>query len=242
MDHPTIPLCVMPPTPCPYIDGRVERKLVADISHNPQYYAKLMEAGFRRVENWMYRPVCAGCDACVSLRIAAGTGSGQLGGGQLIHSPSQKRVLRRNRNISRRILPNVPRYDHFLLFQTYQQQRHNDGRMIAMTPADFAALISRSPITTRIVEYRCGAGLYGVLLVDVQADGLSLVYSFFDPKLSQLSPGKYMILDAAALAHGMGLPYVYLGYYVAGCRKMRYKTQFKPCWQLRGGEWQEVAG
>ncbi|MCG8623241.1 MAG: arginyl-transferase family protein [Proteobacteria bacterium] len=233
---------LMPPNPCPYLKGRMEQKLVADIAHMPENYTKLAQVGFRRIEHWVYRPACPGCEECVSLRIASGIGSGKVAAdeGRLIHSPSQRRIMRRNQHITRRLLPNVARHDHYALFKAYQQHRHYDGQMHGMTGSDYAALITRSPIPTLVVEYRAGSDLFGVMLVDIQADGLSLVYSFFDPKYSRQSPGNFMILDAARLAHGKGLPYVYLGYYVPSSRKMRYKTQFKPCWQLRGRGWEEI--
>ena len=225
------------PSPCSYLHGRVEPRLAADITSQPKSHDQLAKAGFRRVENWVYRPICANCNACKPLRIP----SGNINEGQLLISQSQRRIIKKNAHISRDLLHNYGIDEHYELFQTYLNSRHGDGQMADMDKSSYAAMINCSPIDTVLIEYRDQGALYGVILVDIQDDGLSLVYSFFDPEKQHLSPGSFMILDCAAVAHHMGLPYVYLGYYIATSHKMNYKSRFKPAEILEKGYWIPLA-
>ena len=225
------------PSPCSYLDGREELRLVADISRHPHSHDDLARAGFRRVENWIYRPVCRDCNACQPVRIPAGNGID----GKLVLSRSQQRVIRRNRDLKRRIAPNVWDGDHYRIFQRYLQTRHGDGNMSGMDPDHYNAMVARSPIDTLLVEYsvgtRDGEAPIAVMVVDVQSDGLSAVYSFFEPEESARSLGTFMVLDLADLALSMELSHVYLGYYVEGSPKMRYKSRFRPAEVLKAGAW-----
>ena len=220
-------------SPCSYRDGLVEQRLAADISRHSHLHDDLAKAGFRRVENWVYRPICQHCNACQPIRIPSGDGQD----GNLIHSRSQQRVLKANADLTRRILPNFSRSDHYDLFSKYLNARHGDGQMADMDQDSYTNMITLSPIETVLVEYRAGEDLMSVMMVDVQADGLSAVYSFFDPEMQDRSPGTYMVLDLGAIAHGMALPYVYLGYYVEDSAKMKYKARFRPAEILQSGEW-----
>ncbi len=225
------------PSPCSYLHGRVEQRLAADIALQPDSHDDLAKAGFRRVENWVYRPICAHCQACKPLRIP----SGNLAAGKLELTKSQRRVIRKNAHITRDLLHNRCFDEHYALFQRYLNSRHGDGQMSDMDKNSYAAMITSSPIDTVLVEYRDNGELYGVILVDIQNDGLSLVYSFFDPAKQHLSPGSFMIMDCAAVAHHMGLPYVYLGYYIAASPKMNYKAKFKSAEILSNGSWIPLA-
>lgn len=221
------------PSPCSYLTGQVEQRLAADISSQPDNHDDLAKAGFRRVENWVYRPICAHCNACKPLRIP----SGNITDGKLDLTKSQRRIIRKNAHITRDLLHNICFDEHYALFQTYLESRHSDGQMADMDKNSYAAMITSSPIDTVLIEYRDQGDLYGVMLVDIQDDGLSLVYSFFDPDKQHLSPGSFMIMDCAAVAYHMGLPYVYLGYYIAASHKMNYKSKFKPAEILSNGIW-----
>ena len=223
------------PSPCSYLDGRSELRLVADISRHPHSHDSLARAGFRRVENWVYRPICRDCGACQPVRIPAGidTPNG------LILSRSQRRVLRRNQDLVRRVLPNTWHGEHYRVFRDYIQARHDGGNMTAMDPDHYNAMVATSPIETVLVEYRAGeeGDVVAVIVVDIQADGLSAVYSFFDPEESARSLGTFMVLDLADMAHSMELDHVYLGYFVEGSPKMRYKARFRPAEVLSAGRW-----
>jgi len=225
------------PSPCPYLENRTEQRLATDLSRQPNKHDILARAGFRRVENWVYKPVCHGCQECLPIRIAAGNGTD----GALQLSRNQKRVLARNSDLTRRILPNFSREDHFELFRLYLASRHADGQMADMDEDSYAAMVVSSPIETVLVEYRAGDRLISVILIDIQQDGLSAVYSFFDPAEDHRSPGTFMVLDAACLAYEMGLPYLYLGYYIAASQKMSYKARFSPAEVLIAGSWMPLA-
>ncbi len=221
------------PSPCSYIRGNVEQRLATDISKNPEYHNHLARAGFRRVENLAYRPVCPNCQQCIPMRIASGTGDK----GELIISKSQRRILQRNAKLTRQILPNEVRDDHFMLFRRYLDNRHHDGLMVDMDLGSYSSMIETSPVQSAIIEYRDSGQLFGVVLIDVQDDGISAVYSFFDPYYKNQSPGIFMVLDCAAVTYEMGLSFVYLGYYIKASRKMNYKKQFKPAQILWQGQW-----
>ncbi|XDZ64752.1 arginyltransferase [Alphaproteobacteria bacterium LSUCC0684] len=221
------------PSSCPYLDGRTEQRLATDLSRHPEKHDVLARAGFRRVENWVYKPVCQGCRECLPIRIPAGNGVD----GDLRLSRNQKRVMARNSDLGRRILPNFSRDDHYELFRQYLASRHADGQMAEMDEDSYTAMIASSPIETVLVEYRAEDRLIGVILIDIQDDGLSAVYSFFDPGEDHRSPGTFMVLDAAALAWEMGLDHLYLGYYIAASQKMTYKARFAPAEVLVAGRW-----
>lgn len=226
------------PQPCPYLDGRLERKLftalrgasAATINDDLTLY------GFRRSQAVAYRPSCAGCSACVSVRIPVDEFS-------LTHS--QRRIRRRNADLARRQADPWATEEQFAMFRAYLSDRHSDGGMADMDVFDFAAMIEETPVRTRVVEYRDPQAdgpdpLVGAALTDILADGLSMVYSFFDPAYSRRSLGAFMILDHIAMAQAMGLPYVYLGYWVEGSRKMAYKARFQPLEGLIEGEWRRI--
>ena len=221
------------PSKCSYLDGKIEQRLAADISSYPNRHDSLSRAGFRRVENWVYKPICAKCNACKPIRIAAGNGTY----GRLQISRNQKRVLRRNADLTRNILPNYSKSEHFELFHRYLDTRHNDGQMAGMDETRYADMISISPIETVLFEYMFENQLVGVMLVDLQSDGLSAVYSFFEPDMEERSLGTFMVLDLAAAAAEMKLDYVYLGYFVSGSSKMEYKSRFTPAEIMEDGYW-----
>lgn len=224
------------PSPCPYLQGKEERKVFAHLplSDGPAVNDVLTEVGFRRSQNIAYRPACEGCDACVSARIPVG---------RYEFSRSEERVLNRSADLSRHLVEAEATQEQFDLLRRYLGARHAGGGMADMTWLDYVAMVEDTAVRTHLIEYRLPADddgpgdLVGCILVDVLMDGLSLVYSFYDPDLKRRSLGSFIILDHVRQARAAGLPYVYLGYWVQGSGKMGYKARFDPLEVLRFGGW-----
>jgi len=231
---------VTAPQPCPYLDGRMERKLFTALQgeHAQKLNDTLSKQGFRRSQNVLYRPSCAECSACLSARIRVA---------DFAPHRTHRRILKKCADLRRNPTSPWATEDQFALFRRYLDTRHADGGMADMDIFEFAAMIEETPIKSRVIEYsRPGASgartrpLAAVCLTDVFDDGLSMVYSFYDPDLADLSLGTYVILDHIALAREAGLPYVYLGYWVPGSRKMGYKAGFPALEIYKGGRWQDI--
>jgi len=219
------------PLPCPYLPGRTERKIVTELAgaDAEALHDRLSRAGFRRSHNIAYSPVCPGCRACIPIRIVADA---------FQPDRTQRKVNRANTDLSAYEMPARASAEQFALFQRYQAARHGDGDMAAMGFYDYRAMVEDTPITTGMVEFRDPAGtLVGACLTDWLSDGLSAVYSFFEPGDTRRSLGTYAILWLVARARALGLPYVYLGYWVPESRKMSYKARFRPSEMLHGGLW-----
>lgn len=198
----------------------------------------LSKQGFRRSQNVLYRPSCAECSACLSARIKVA---------DFRPSRSQKRVLRRNGALQRKASSPWATEEQFMLFRDYLDSRHATGGMADMDLFEFAAMVEETPIRSRLIEYsdpdvleNQSDGLRAVCLTDILDDGLSMVYSFFDPYRVKDSLGTYVVLDHIAIARELGLPYVYLGYWVPGSPKMGYKAKFAGLEVYRAGGWQPV--
>jgi arginine-tRNA-protein transferase len=229
------------PLPCPYLPGRTERKLVTELS-GPDAEAlhdRLSRAGFRRSHNIAYAPVCPGCQACIPIRIVASA---------FRPDRTQRRIARINRDLTTTEMPARATAEQFALFHRYQKARHGDGDMAAMGFYDYRAMVEDTPITSFVVEFRDPAHrLLGACLTDRLGDGLSAVYSFYDPELNRRSLGTLAVLWLIERTRELGLPYVYLGYWVPESRKMAYKARFRPSEVLTGGIWrvlgeEEAAG
>lgn len=221
--------------PCPYIPGRFERKLVTELSGRGalDFYNALSRAGFRRSHHLAYRPACAGCAACVPVRIPIA---------DFRPSRSLRRIQKVNADLSACVVATDASLEQFRLFQRYQRSRHADSDMASMTFGDFRAMMEDSPVMSRLVELRDGAGTCrGGCLVDVLDDGLSAVYSFFDPDESRRSLGTLLVLALIEAARQAGLPYAYLGYWIAESRKMAYKARFRPLEALGPDGWGRLA-
>jgi len=219
------------PLPCPYLAGRTERKIVTELTgaEAEPLHDRLSRAGFRRSHNIAYSPVCPGCQACIPIRIVVGA---------FEPDRTQRRIGRANADLTGHEMPARATAEQFALFQKYQQQRHGDGDMAAMGFYDYRAMVEDTPITTAMVEFRDpNDKLLGACLTDWLSDGLSAVYSYFDPATDKRSLGTYAILWLVRRARLLGLPYVYLGYWVPQSRKMAYKARFKPSEVLSGGVW-----
>lgn len=235
---------VTAPQPCPYLEGRAERKLFTTL-RNPDAAAVndfLSLRGFRRSQGVVYRPSCSGCSACLSTRIPV---DGFQPGRTL------RRIMARNADLTRHAADAQATEDQYDLFRRYLDRRHADGGMAEMDAFEFAAMIEETPVRTRVVEYRRAPNrekgergpdvLVAACLTDVLADGLSMVYSFFDPDEPRRSLGAWMILDHLEIARAAGLPYVYLGYWVPGSPKMDYKARFTPFEIYQGEAWRRVS-
>jgi arginyl-tRNA--protein-N-Asp/Glu arginylyltransferase len=224
---------VTAPQPCPYLEGRKERKLFTALQgENAQKLNdSLSQQGFRRSQNVLYRPSCAECSACLSARIDVSA---------FAPTKSQKRVVRRNTHIDRRAISPWATEAQYELFRTYLDTRHADGGMADMDVFEFSAMIEETPIRSRVIEYTEDDALIAVSLTDVLGDGVSMVYSFFSPDHERNSLGTYLILDHIRIAQEAELPYVYLGYWVPGSQKMGYKANFSGLEVFVGGNWQKV--
>lgn len=221
--------------PCPYIDGRVERKVVTDLSGPgaDQLYDKLSRAGFRRSHGLAYRPACPSCNACVPVRIVVD---------DFVAGRSFRKVMNVNADVTARDDETLATVEQYRLFSRYQGSRHGGGDMASMNFRDYRAMVEESPVDSRVIEYRLSDGrLIAVMLADALSDSLSAVYSFFDPTLTKRSLGTYMILWLVESARARSLPYVYLGYWIADSAKMSYKSRFQPIEGLASGGWTRIA-
>ena len=227
------------PSPCPYLTGKEERKVFTHLvgDRAPGLNDLLTHGGFRRSQSIAYRPACETCRACVSVRVVAE---------DFVPTRSMRRVELRNDDIVGEMRSAVPSSEQYSIFRAYLDSRHRDGGMADMTVLDYAMMVEDSHVETRMVEYRLrspsGSGrrsgqLIAVALTDVLNDGLSMVYSFFEPDYENRSLGTLMILDHIERARSMKLPYVYLGYWVRGSRKMDYKSRFLPQERLSSQGW-----
>ncbi|MBU1174467.1 MAG: arginyltransferase [Alphaproteobacteria bacterium] len=210
---------------CPYLDGHRERKLFTHLSGRRAHmmHALLSDHGFRRSQNLVYRPACDGCEACRSVRIVVGKFS---------PGKSLRRIGAANRDITAIAGPPQVTAEQYDLFQRYLRARHAGGGMTQMSFVDYEFMVEDTPVDTMIVEYRIEDGvdrpLAGVALTDRLPNGLSMVYSFFDPRHAERGLGNYMILEHIARAAAAELGYVYLGYWVKNSPKMAYKARFGP--------------
>lgn len=232
------------PSPCPYLPGREERKVFTHLvgERAADLNDLLTQGGFRRSQSIAYRPACEGCRACISVRVLVD---------EFRPTRNMRRVRDRNADVYGEMRVATPTAEQYGVFRSYLDARHQDGGMADMTVLDYAMMIEDSHVNTRLVEYRRGGSaaardsgrrgeLLAVALTDVLKDGLSMVYSFFEPNESHRSLGTLMILDHIARAQRMGLDYVYLGYWVAGSRKMDYKARFLPQERLGPDGWDRI--
>jgi arginine-tRNA-protein transferase len=232
------------PSPCPYLPGQSERKVFTHLVGDRASALNdiLTQGGFRRSQNIAYRPACEGCRACVSVRVVVDA---------FAPSRSFARVAARNADLVGTEIQPSPSSEQYSLFRQYLDTRHADGGMADMTVLDYAMMVEDTHVDTMMVEYRfrgpdtgiTGRGegpLVATALTDILGDGLSMVYSFFDPDYSDRSLGTFMILDHIRRARKKGLPYVYLGYWVDGSSKMDYKTRFRPQERLGARGWERV--
>ena len=232
---------VTSPAPCPYLPGKTERKVFTELKgpHAEQLNEALGRIGFRRSQTVAYRPSCSDCQACVSVRVATD---------DFRPSSSQKRNLKRNSGLVSTECRPWATEEQFDLLQRYLSHRHPRGGMSGMAEMDYADMVEHTPVSSQIIEYREASGtggtgrLVGACLTDRQADGLSMIYSFFDPMNGNWSGlGNYIILDHIRRAANDGLPFVYLGYWVRGSGRMEYKARYRPLEVLGPDGWRRLS-
>lgn len=212
----------------------MERKVVTLLAaEDPdKLHDALSQAGFRRSQDLAYRPACDECSACVPVRVPVK---------EFAPTRSQRRIAAANTGLNVRRVDPIANREHYFLFRRYILSRHAGGGMADMDFSDFRAMIEDSPVSTHLAEFREADGsLYGVCLTDRMGDGLSLVYSFFEPEASERSPGTAMIMRQIEMAANLGLPFVYLGYWIAESRKMAYKRGFRPLEALTAEGWRRL--
>jgi arginine-tRNA-protein transferase len=232
---------VTSPAPCPYLPGRSERKVFTELKgpHADSLNDALGRIGFRRSQTVAYRPSCLDCNACISVRVVAG---------EFAPSGTQKRLLKRNGDLVATVCRPWSTSEQFDLLQRYLAVRHPEGGMTAMDEVDFADMVEHTPVTSYVIEYREPSSdgitpgrLVGACLTDRQCDGLSMIYSFYDPHHDRQGLGTYIILDHIDRATDMGLAYVYLGYWVEGAPRMQYKVRFRPMEKLGRAGWERIS-
>lgn len=223
---------VTAPYPCSYLPGNMARSqvVIGRVGAHDGLYDGLLQQGFRRSGASIYRPHCDQCQACVPVRLRVA---------DFQPNRTQRRVWRRHEDIRVSLLK--PEFDtaHFELYRRYQASRHAGGGMDNDDREQYTDFLLTSEVDTRLAVFHRHHALYMVSLIDVVVDGLSAVYTFFDPEAERDSPGVLNVLWQIDLARQLGVPYLYLGYWIAESRKMTYKQQYQPLEGLLGGEWRE---
>lgn len=235
LDRPRHSFFVLRETPCPYIPGRMERKLVTELAGRRMSasYGDLSRGGFRRSHLFAYRPACRHCCACVPVRVAAG---------DYRPGKSLRRLARHNDDLLTVLRGAEASYEQYLVFTRYLEARHPEGEMARMTFEDYRAMVEETSVDTELAEFRDANGrLLAVCLVDWLDDGGSAVYSFFEPDATRRGLGSYMIHWLIEETERRGLPYLYLGYWIAESPKMAYKVRFRPLEGLQPDGWRRLS-
>lgn len=232
-DLSTLRLFATHPHPCSYIEGEQATTVFVDPEApiDKELYSQLSLLGFRRSGTHLYRPQCAQCQACVSCRIPV----------QLFKpNRSQKRCVKSNADLTLQLVNSIDTDEHFALYSCYIESRHRDGDMYPPSREQYNAFLTSEWNSTQFIEFRLDGRLVSLAVCDQLNDGLSAVYTFYDPDLEDRSLGKYAVLAQVDLADTMGLAYVYLGYWIKRCDKMNYKTDYRPLELLINRRWMRL--
>ena len=224
------------PSPCPYLPDRLEQKIFTELKENHalELNNSLSKIGFRRSQKVAYKPACEDCDACLSVRISVN---------QFKPTRSMRRVWRNNEDLEATDYPPTATKEQFALLSHYLDRRHVEGGMAGMGREDYSTMVEETSVATRVMEFRQQteqgerAPLIGACLTDMLDDGLSMIYSYYDPEMPNRSLGTQMILHHIDWAQRLNLPYVYLGYWIAQSDKMSYKARFQPLEKYEDDAW-----
>ena len=222
------------PTPCPYVAGLAEQKLVLELKTEDAgaFFGELSRAGFRRSHGLAYKPTCKGCNSCVPVRIPVDG---------FEDSRSLRRIRNRNSDLTAHERPPKATEEQFILFKRYLTRRHGESDMAEMGWRDYRAMVEDTPIDSAIIEHRGENGLpEAAVLIDLADDSISAVYSYFDPDQPRRSLGVYMVLDLVRRAQKLGLSHVYLGYWIEGSATMDYKRRFPGLEALEDAVWRPI--
>jgi leucyl-tRNA---protein transferase len=227
------------PSPCPYLPDRLEQKIFTELkeTHASELNNSLSKIGFRRSQKVAYKPACEDCDACLSVRISVNA---------FKPSRTMRRISRNNADLVATDYPSTATREQFALLSEYLDNRHAEGGMAGMGREDYTTMVEETPVDTRVVEFRKHADdgdrepLMGACLTDMLDDGLSMIYSYYNPEQKDRSLGTQMILHHIDWAQRLGLPYVYLGYWIEESEKMNYKARFQPLEAYKNDTWQHM--